>query len=242
MSLTGAPTYRRRLEAKRVIITGGGSGIGLATALRFAKEGAKLVITYAKSNEVGRARGVRTQIRGWGAEAIVIQADIRRRKDVDQLVNSAIQRFGGIDVLIANAGICPWYDFLRMPLTIWERTQAVNHRGTFLCCQAVARHMVRQRTGGSIVIIGSVGAYTGAKDQAHYNASKAAVGSLMRSIAVTLGPYQIRSNAILPGCIRTRMNIKQLKTIESALRKRTPLGRIGSPEDIVGAAVLPCKR
>lgn len=228
--------YHGRLNTKRVIVTGAGSGIGLAISLRFVEEGAKVAMTYLKPNELRRARSLVSKI-GRSGKAMFVRADIRRPEDVDDLIERTVEHFGGIDVLVANAGICPWHDFLRMPLDIWEETQAVNQRGTFLCCQAVARQMIRQHTPGSIVIVGSVGAYTGSERQADYNASKAAIGSLMRSIAVALGPYQIRSNAILPGCIRTQMNAKQLKITENTLCKRTPLGRIGRPEDIVGAAV-----
>jgi L-rhamnose 1-dehydrogenase len=147
---------------------------------------------------------------------------------------------GGIDILVNNAGVCPWHEFLTMSIETWERAQSVNHLGAFLCSQRASNQMIRQGNGGTIITVGSVGAYTGGAMQAHYNASKAAVGSLMRSLAVALGQYGIRCNSILPGCIRTAMNADVLadERVRSDIERRTPLGRLGIPEDVVGAAIF----
>jgi L-rhamnose 1-dehydrogenase len=229
-----------RLKGKRVIITGASRGIGRAIAIGFAFEGAELIINFPARKEKDEARKVISEIKRNGGNAFAIKADVSKIKEVQTLVERSVDLLGGIDALVNNAGICPWFDFLQLPMHIWEQTQAVNHRGVFLCSQVVAKQMVGQKTGGSIITIGSVGAHTGGPRQTHYNASKAAIGSLMRSAAVALGKYGIRCNVILPGCIRTAMNQKELDdpVKEQRIVEKTPLGRIGVPDDIVGAAIF----
>lgn len=229
----------QRLPGKTAIVTGASSGIGRAIALALGREGASLMVGYYDGEDEAAASVV-ADVRKGSGHAISQHTDVSKPDEVEHLVRETVATFGRVDVLVANAGVCPWHSFLELPVDVWERTQAVNHRGTFLCCQAVARQMVFQRTGGSIVAIGSVGAYTGGPLQVHYNASKAAVGALMRSMAVALGPHGIRCNTILPGCIATAMNAQQLDDSEQTRRiaSATPLGRIGRPEDIAGAVVF----
>ncbi len=228
-----------RLLGKRCIITGASRGIGRAIAIGFAQEGAQIIVNFPNKSDEKATKETILEIRRYKQIVYGVKADVSQVEDVNKLVHESVDYFGGIDVLVNNAGICPWSSFLDMPLSIWEKTQAINHRGTFLCSQAVARQLLKQKTGGSIITIGSVGAYTGGPQQAHYNASKAAVGALMRSIAVALGPYGIRANTILPGCIETDINRIVLENPEErkCLNDRIPLQRIGIPEDIVGAAI-----
>ena len=228
----------KRLEGKRVVITGASTGIGREIAIGFGTEGAKVIINFHSSAEAKDAQAVVGKL-GTNV-AFAIRADIALAKDVNKLVQRSLDFLGGVDVLVNNAGICPWSPFIELPISLWERTQAVNHRGTFLCSQAFAKRMVEQGTGGSIITIGSVGAYHGGHYQAHYNASKAAAGSLMRSMAVELGSFNIRCNTILPGCIETNINRNVLSRAEerTTMVNRTPLHRLGTPADVVGAAIF----
>jgi L-rhamnose 1-dehydrogenase len=228
-----------RLQGKTAIVTGGSSGIGRAIALAFGREGARVVVGHY-DGEAEAAAAVVAEVKRAGSLAISQYVDVSQAERVERMLAATIEAFGRVDVLVSNAGVCPWYPFLEIPMDVWERTQAVNHRGTFLCCQLIARQMVSQGIGGSIIAIGSVGAYTGGPLQAHYNASKAAVGALMRSMAVALGPHRIRCNSILPGCIATRMNEQQREDPDELGRlvSATPLRRIGNPEDLAGAALF----
>ena len=229
-----------RLQGKRAIVTGASRGIGKAIALAFAKEGAAVVANYYSAAEREEADRLITEIVSMRGKGLAFEANVSEPREVHALVNKSIEFLSGIDILVNNAGICQFSDFVDLPLSVWEQTQAVNHRGVFLCSQAVSKHMIRQNLGGSIISIGSVGAYTGGPSQAHYNASKAAVGSLMRSMAVALGSHRIRCNSILPGCVETHMNQKLLADEEhrTSLESRTPLGRIGVPADLIGAALF----
>lgn len=228
-----------RLLGKTAIVTGGASGIGRAIALAFGREGARVVVGHY-DGEADTAAATVAEIEDAGSSAISQYVDVSQSGHVERMVGATVEAFDRIDVLVSNAGVCPWYPFLDMPMDVWERTQAVNHRGTFICCQLVARQMVSQGSGGSIIAIGSVGAYTGGPLQTHYNASKAAVGALMRAMAISLGPHQIRCNAILPGCIATPLNEQQRKDPHELRRliNTTPLRRIGTPDDVTGAAIF----
>lgn len=229
-----------RLENKCAIITGASRGIGKAIAIGFAREGAKVIVNYYSNKEELEALDTIREIENENGIAYSIKADISNSSEVNYLVNQSVSLLGKIDVLVNNAGICPWADFIDLPIEVWEQTQNINHRGTFLCSQLVARQMIFQNIGGSIITIGSVGAYFGNARQSHYNASKAAVGSLMRSMAIVLGPYAIRCNTILPGCIKTSINENILDdgTEFNKIIERTPLKRLGLPKDIIGAAVF----
>ena len=230
----------KTLMGRRAIVTGASRGIGRQIASEFAGRGALVLVNYIDASEKPDADSLLEEIASTGGTACGVKADVRAAIEVDQMMAQAVEFMGGIDILVNNAGVCPWHEFLTMPIESWQLVQSVNHLGTFLCSQRVANQMVRQGSGGTIISIGSVGAYTGGAKQSHYNASKAAVGALMRCLAVALGPHQIRCNSILPGCIRTAMNAKELTDQEVLLdiQRRTPLGRLGSPEDVVGAAVF----
>jgi len=229
----------QRLLHKRAIITGSASGIGMSIAYHFSLEGARVIINYPDDKQKHLATRLVNKIKRNGGEAYAIKADVTQIDQVRYLISHTIKLFQGIDILVNNAGICPWSEFLNTSLDTWQITQDVNHLGTFLCSQIAAREMIKQNSGGSIISIGSVGAYTGNVMQAHYNSSKAAISSLTRSMAVALGKYKIRCNAILPGCIKTRINKKVLSrfSYKSSIVSRTPLKRLGSPLDIVGAAI-----
>ena len=192
----------RGLGDKRVLISGASSGIGLATARRFLEEGARVFLGGLDPQEVETAV---TGLQEFGTAA-GLPADVSREEDVTRLVDSARAALGGIDVLINNAGIAWREPFLTMTPAHWDRVLAVNLRGMFLVAQAVARVLVDQGDGGVIVNMSSTNGLGGEADYAHYNASKAGVLLLTRTMAVELGRYGIRVNALCPGYIETPLN------------------------------------
>lgn len=224
-----------RFEGKTAIITGAGRGIGRAYALGFAREGANVVIAEI---EAGNADLVATEIKKMQREALVVKIDVSKRREVEKLVETTIDRFSKIDILVNNAGVLFAHSILESSEEVWDELFDVNVKGTFLCTQAVAREMVKQRKG-KIIIVSSIAAIVGQPNLAAYSASKGAVLSLTRVAARELAPYNIHVNAILPGTTETEMSEKALRdpTIRKALVESIPLGRLGKPHDHVGAVL-----
>jgi NAD(P)-dependent dehydrogenase (short-subunit alcohol dehydrogenase family) len=192
----------RGLAGKRVLISGGSSGIGKATAQRFLEEGARVFFCGLDPDEVDAAVA---ELAEFGT-ASGIPADVSRDDDVTRLVDAACEALGGIDVLINNAGIAWREPFLSITPSHWDRVIAVNLGGMFLIAQAVARVLVAQGDGGVIVNMSSTNGLGGEADYAHYNASKGGVLLLTKTMAVELGPHGIRVNAVCPGYIETPLN------------------------------------
>lgn len=226
-----------RLEGKLAVVTGGAAGIGKGLALRLAEEGANLVI--ADVDERAAAETART-IEASGRRAMPLRVDVTRKDEVEMMVARACDEFGRIDILVNNAGvetIAPLFDVSE---EAWDRILAVNLKGTFLCCQAVARVMAADQKGGKIINIGSVAGTAPPRHEPHYGASKGGVHALTKQLALELGKDRINVNAVAPGVIRnglsTRHSLADAERAE-ALRQRIPLGRFGNPRDI-GHAVI----
>ncbi len=222
----------RGLEGKGILISGGTSGIGLATARRFLEEGSRVFVCGIDKAEVAAAI---EELRSLG-DADGLTCDVSREKDVEQLVGVAEAALGGIDILINNAGIAHKAWFLSLSTEEWDRTMAVNLRGMFLVAQAVAKLMV-ERGRGVIVNMASTNALGGEEEFAHYNASKGGVLQLTRTMAVELGPLGIRVNCLCPGFIDTPLNDalateEQMRAYE---RAKIPLGRRGRPQEVAAA-------
>ncbi|KZS96003.1 NAD(P)-binding protein [Sistotremastrum niveocremeum HHB9708] len=232
------------LNCKIVAITGSSRGIGKAAALKCAEQGAAgMVLHYygdeATSEEVLSLEDEITK--KYRCDIVSVPGDIADPATSTNIVTRGVEKFGRIDVLVSNAGICPFYDFLSMPREVWARTMAVNLDGSFYVVQAVANQMKSQNPqGGSIIQISSWSAYGGGEFQAHYGPTKAGVLSLMQSCAVALGKYGIRCNAILPGTISTEINKEDLANPEKRayMEKRISLGRLGNPDDVAGPIVF----
>jgi NAD(P)-dependent dehydrogenase (short-subunit alcohol dehydrogenase family) len=219
----------RGLRDKGVLITGGTSGIGLASARRFQQEGARVFVCGIDASELESVVG----------ELIIsgTVADVRREQDVGRLVNEAAAALDRIDVLINNAGIAKKAGFLDLTPDEWDETIAVNLRGMFLVAQAVARGMLDDARGGAIVNMASTNALGGEEEFAHYNASKGGVLQLTRTMALELGPRGIRVNCVCPGFIDTPMN-QHLATEEQMReyeRTKVPLGRRGRADEVAAA-------
>jgi len=226
----------RGLKDKRVLISGGTSGIGLATAQRFLEEGARVFICGREQAKLDRAlEGLSSH-----GEAHGMACDVSLEADIAALVTAAEKELGGIDVLVNNAGIGRPAPFLDIATDEWDRTIEVNLRGMFLLAQAVSRRMVATGAKGVILNMASTNALGGEADLAHYNASKGGVALLTKTMAVELGHHGIRVNALCPGYIRTPLTSGNEQEsgdanyAETYARENIPLGRIGRAEE--GAA------
>ncbi len=215
----------RGLENKRGVITGGASGIGFATAVRFLDEGAKVVI-LDRDREAGEK--LPTELPGL---AKFIPCDVSDLDQVQDAIGEAIQVVGGIDVLINNAGISLRHAFLDVTREEWERVLGVNLNGVFYVAQTVARHMLENH-GGVILNMGSTNGIMGYQNYSDYNASKAGVIELTKSMALELAP-RIRVNAVAPGFILTPMQkAEYTDEMLEEVNRRIPLKRTGTPEEV----------
>jgi len=226
-----------RLNGKVAIVTGAARGIGRAIALRFAEEGARVAVVDVREDEGGRT--VRL-IEAAGGEATFVVTDVSIAQQVQEMVETVLQRWSTVDILVNDAGICPFEGFLEMPETLWDQVLDVNLKGYFLCSQAVARVMVERGIRGRIIAISSISSEFGGSAQAHYCASKAGINLLVKSMAISLGPHGITCNAVLPGTVETDINRQMLSDpeVRAYWSTRTPLGRIGMPEDITGPVLF----
>jgi NAD(P)-dependent dehydrogenase (short-subunit alcohol dehydrogenase family) len=225
-----------RLSGKTAIITGAGSGIGRAIAIAFAHEGANVALVGRRKQKLEQTAQVA------GGSPLIIPADISQSSQIHGIIEQTAQRFGGIQVLVNNAGLlCPG-TAEQITEAQWDETFNVNVRGLWLLSRAVLPYL-RKSGGGSIVNIASVLGINGVRLRAAYAASKGAVVLLTKCMAVDHGPEHIRVNAICPGFVETELTeavIKNAPDPEAAMKQRIavhPLGRVGQPEDIAGMAV-----
>ncbi len=228
-----------RLQDKVSIITGGASGMGRVAARMFAAEGAKVVVADVTEQA---AQSVVDEVQAAGGQAVAVAADVSKEADAKRMVDAAVEAFGRVDVLYNNAGVMPQADHSVIDTSVedWDRVMAVNVRGVFLGCKYAIPKMIEQGSG-SIINIASFVALIGCSNpQDAYTASKGAVISLTRSLAVQFAPNGVRSNAICPGPVETPLLMDWLVKDEEAKRirlARNPTGRFGKPEEIVHMAI-----
>ncbi|MET0657718.1 MAG: SDR family oxidoreductase [Steroidobacteraceae bacterium] len=225
------------LGGSSAIVTGAAQGIGQAIALRLAEAGASVLL--AGHNEELLARSA-AMVTAAGGNAAWICADISQIADIDAIVQAAIERFGAVDILVNNAGgMHPFTPALEITEAIWEKTLERNLKGSFFLAQRVARQMVAAGRGGKIINIASIAALRPDPQLAAYNASKAGVASLTKSLAQEFGRHRILVNTVAPGPILTPNTaaVYDIPEIQQYVEQRVPLGHIGQPED-VGNAVL----
>jgi len=221
-----------RLQGKAAIVTGAGRGIGKAIARKFLREGAEVLICDVEPGRVEDARGELASLGPVHGEV----ADVTSREEVEELVSRAKGSLGRIDVLVNNAGVALYERFLEVTDKDWNDTLAVNLTGVFLCSQVVAREM-RERGSGAIVNMASTNGILGEPGLAPYNASKAGVVLLSKTMAIELAPHNIRVNSVCPGFILTDLALEGGMSEEEirAYTSKIPLNRYGRVEEVANA-------
>lgn len=225
-----------RLQNKVAIITGSSRGIGKATALLFAKEGAKVVLNYF-STEKEKALAIVAEIKKIGSDAIAIKCDVSKENEVKKMIDKTVQVFGRIDILVNNAGIVFDVPLFERKVEQFKRTLEVNLLGNFLCSKYVAAQMLK-KTGGKIVNVSSTNAINSfSPDAIDYDASKAGVISLTKDFAKEFAPY-IQVNAVAPGWVDTDMNKDLSKEFVKDEAKKIYLKRFAKPDEIAKAILF----
>jgi glucose 1-dehydrogenase len=227
-----------KLQNKVAIVTGAGSGIGQAIATRFAQEGALVVIDYVGA--ASKAAATEAAIAQVGGRCLAIEADVSHPGDVAALIAGTVKAFGGLDIVVNNAGVETKAAFVDYPYEELQKILAINLVGPFLVAQAAARQMALQGRGGRVINISSVHEDLPMPTNAAYCASKGGLRMLMRTIAVELARYQITVNNIGPGAVFTPIDadVEAKPAMEKALMAEIPLGRWGKPEEIAGLATF----
>jgi len=224
-----------RLQNKVAIITGAGRGIGRATAMRLATEGA--AVTIVDIDEAGAAETTEL-IKANGQQAIALTADVTNRSQVEQVVAKTVDTFGRLDILVNNAAILGRTSLLEITDEIWDRYMAVNLKGPFLCSQAAIRWWVENEVKGAIVNLGSVESIIAFPEQVHYATSKGGVLMMTRALALDVAQYGIRVNAVGPGTVDSRGFFANNPERRAKYEEMHPLGRLGRPADIANAILF----
>ena len=225
------------LAGKAALVTGAQQGIGKAIAIALARAGADVAVNYLDG--AAEAEEVAAAIRAAGQRAVLVAGDVAGADVPAKLVDATVAAFGGIDILINNAGVFPRVPFLDMTESDWDFVHSINLKASFFCAQAAARVMVGAGTKGAIVSLASSSIYGASPRGVHYAASKGGVVSMTRAMATELAPHGIRVNAIAPGLTDTAQPRFGMTEDELMARGATmPLGRLGQPEDIAHVAVF----
>ena len=224
------------LTGKVALVTGGSRGLGLQIAQSLGEMGARIAISARKAGELEEAKA---HLAKQGIDALTVVNDLAKPEQVPKLVEAVAGHYGGINILVNNAGTSWGAPAEQYPLEAWNKVMALNATGVFLLSQAVANHCFIPQSSGNIIVVASVAALrVGARMKAAaYYASKSAALHLTRALAAEWGCYGIRVNAICPGFFPSKMSSGLLESIESAVINSTPLGRLGGDTDLMGAAV-----
>ena len=222
-----------KLQGKVALVTGGGTGIGKATSLLFAREGADVAVNFSRSRS--DAEDTVSEIRQLGSQAIAVCADISNDDAVRSMVGKVVKTLGRLDILVNNAGTTKFVlpnDLEGMTEELWDKILDVNVKGTFFCSRAAIAAM-RNHDGGQIVNVSSDSAFTGRGSSIAYTASKAAIINMTLALAISQAPA-IRVNAVAPGVVETRW-IDKIRPLADAARRKNPLQRLAYPNDIAEA-------
>lgn len=222
------------LNGRVAMVTGASRGLGKAMAIGLAEAGAKVAVT----DVLGTNETV-TEIRRRGKEAIGMKVDVSKKREAGRMVGEVVKKWGRLDILVNNAGIFRTAPAEKITEEEWEKVMAVNLKGQFLCAQEAGRQMSKQKSG-RIINIASIAGQFGFANSAAYNASKAGIILLTKTLAVEWGKYGIRVNAICPGVFATAMTSDFLKdkSFKEMVKKRVPLGREGKAEELAGAVIF----
>jgi 2-hydroxycyclohexanecarboxyl-CoA dehydrogenase len=225
-----------RLEKQIALVNGAASGIGECSALALAREGCTVVLTDIQEEPL---RKVTESLNSAGFKAVAHKMDVTKADEIDAVVSRVIKQFGRIDILLQCSGIYPYSPFLEMPEEQFDATIRVNLKGTFLCCQRVAREMVKNNYGRIICLASAAGQRGGTTGRAHYGASKGGVIAMCKTIAHELGSFGITVNTIAPGLILTNMSRERIEqTDKDKLLAPLVIKRVGGAADIVGAVTF----
>ena len=220
------------MEKKVAVVTGGSRGIGAATASLLARQGWRVAVGCFR--HTAEAGALCAALAAEGLEAVPAPADLSSHREAGEMIEAVAARWGRIDLLVNNAGIAQQKLFTDVTPEEWDRIFAVNVGSLYGCCRAAVPHMVRAHRG-SIVNIASIWGEVGASCEVPYSAAKAAVIGFTKALAKELGPSGIRVNCVSPGVIATEMNAALSPEVLDALREETPLGAIGTPEEVARA-------
>ena len=221
-----------RLEGKVCIITGGGRGIGAATARKFAAEGARVVVADVSAEAV---QSVVQELQSGGSTALGIVVDVTRAADAERMVAETLAHFGRLDCLVNNAGVTDDAQLLKMDEAQWDRVIDINLKGVYLCTRSAVRAMVERGIHGVILNASSVVGLYGNFGQTNYAAAKWGVIGMTKTWSKELGRKGIRVNAVAPGFILTPMTEKVPPKVLELMTDKTPLGRLGTPADVANA-------
>jgi 3-oxoacyl-[acyl-carrier protein] reductase len=224
-----------RLKNKVALITGSSRGIGKATALLFAKEGAKVVVNYIKAET--EANAVVEEIKKIGSDALAIRCDVSNEQQVKKMFGEAIRKFGRIDILVNNAGIVFDVPFFKRTVEQWKKTLDVDLIGVFICSKYAAKQMQKQNSGKIINISSTNGINTYHPESIDYSAAKAGVINLTKSMAMGLGP-KILVNCVAPGWVKTNMNANLSEDYVEKETQKIYLKRFSEPEEIAKAILF----
>jgi len=230
-------TYSKlELNGKVAVVVGGTSGIGRAIAHGFAQAGADVIATSRRAEQV---EATAQEIEGFGRRSLRVTSDVSDRESLERVVSEAVQAFGKVDILVNSAGRTKRAPTIDFPEEDWTAILDTNLTGTLRACQVFGKHML-ERESGSIINIASLSTFVALYEVAAYSASKAAVGSLTKSLALEWSSRGVRVNAIAPGVFRTALNQKLLDETERGreFRLRTPMKRFGAVEELAGAAIF----
>ncbi len=219
----------QQLSGRTALVTGGARGIGKAIALELAGLGADIVLNYSTS--LDKAKEVSDMIKSLGRDCLIVKADISALSEVEDMVETAKEKYGKIDILVNNAGITSDNLLIRMKEEEWDNVIAINLKGVYNCTKSVIRQMIKQRWG-RIINISSVVGIHGNAGQTNYSASKAGVIGFTKSCAKELASRGITVNAIAPGFIETDMTETLSDNVRKTMESSIPLKRLGKPEDI----------
>ena len=230
-----------RLAAKVAVITGAAMGIGRATAECFGREGASLVVNDVNADAL---EALVTELGDAGVPVEAVAGDVSREADVRRTIDAAVNHFGRLDVLVANAGIIPLDDVLSTTVDAWDHVMAVDGRGMFLCCKyAIAAMLAQEPPGGAIICLSSISGLAGQKRQAAYGPAKFVASGITKHLAVEWADRSIRVNAVAPGTIRTE-RVQQLPSEPGGqeyldeIATMHPMGRLGEPSEVATAILF----
>jgi len=239
--MTGNTSSELKLDGKVVVVTGAARGIGEAIARSFGSHKCSVLVADRMKRPDGQQRAQSTvdAIVKNGGRAITMKVDVSDRTQVEKMLQTAVDSFGRVDVFVNNAAIMKGGSLVDMDDVNLQEHFDVNVKGCFYCCQLAAKQMIKQGSGGKIIIIASVDGLEAEEGIVAYSASKAALILMMKCMAVELARHKINVNAIAPGWVETDMSIPYLNdALMKELRKRIPAGYVAKPEQIAGAALF----